>query len=680
MENVMKENENKLGGIIGAFIGATVGMIPMVITTYIGFTSGWLGIITAITAFHGYKICGGPKNRKFAKTTIMVVTVGLIGAWMAYVAYLLFSYNSFETNNAMVFVIPFFAGFVGYGFINKRVDLYVEPDLLTRTAEAYETMTYGDASEKKVYLPDSRKTSLYGFTALFILLCPFLVIMFGVYIGNVLEYEEIFYAVFISIITFSITTIFVSATSNPKRHNLYAFVKTEQGNVYRVDLLKLNQVDGFQSYISNGVTVMNVSKMREDELRALNASIVRAISEIEVTGAYSSNIKLQKAIIHMKGAHILSDLKHHFKISYTNAYGQFKKMKIYKIYPGFHPTERVTVEEYSNKKIGVNVGGILLVTLLTALPILVSISNEVLPNLDTGLLFSEAISYEDGPLEEQSYGFLRYEIPNNHEEYIDPSVGQTGVPLYITPDQKLKYGINAVTMMGSLDRDTYFAEVIDDFETMYYVESYSQNLTPMRTKDGSTAYTGDIYLKDAEGVANYMKMVLVPDKNVVASFFSMGEDYDTKLVDDLVDTLRIDLALENEIVGQSFLIRGYQEYMTFGENQEIIFTMDTGEENLGTYQAYRGNEAIDFIISQPEVTLTTKDLEDMVTYNKDGFYVSDATLSENPELVSKDSFYVVHIQFEEFELMYLGYYVENLGVFDFIDLYREGSTILEKVN
>jgi len=69
-----KANNNKVGGIIFAIIGAVVGSIPSLIAYEFGFMSWWLYIIVPFASFYSYKYAKGPLHR-LVPVIIGVITV-----------------------------------------------------------------------------------------------------------------------------------------------------------------------------------------------------------------------------------------------------------------------------------------------------------------------------------------------------------------------------------------------------------------------------------------------------------------------------------------------------------------------------------------------------------------------------------------------------------------------------
>ncbi len=122
----MEQKENRIGGVVGAILGGMIGMVPMVIVSFIGFITGWLGIVIAYGAFKGYTHFNGPKNVKFAKTTIISVTIALSFLWTIAVLMLLFMVGEAEYTGVSLPFISIFAGFVGYAFVNKKVMNYID--------------------------------------------------------------------------------------------------------------------------------------------------------------------------------------------------------------------------------------------------------------------------------------------------------------------------------------------------------------------------------------------------------------------------------------------------------------------------------------------------------------------------------------------------------------------------
>jgi hypothetical protein len=84
-EIALSSKGNTAMGILGAFLGGAVGMIPWLILSLLGYVAAAGGLAMAFAAFYGYKLFHGKMNKKIL---IIVLVIGVVIA-MTYMAAIL---------------------------------------------------------------------------------------------------------------------------------------------------------------------------------------------------------------------------------------------------------------------------------------------------------------------------------------------------------------------------------------------------------------------------------------------------------------------------------------------------------------------------------------------------------------------------------------------------------------
>ena len=63
-------------GLLGALLGALVGVIPwFIVSTFFSFFVGWLGFVVGLASFFGYKLFKGARSAPFAMVSVIVLSV-----------------------------------------------------------------------------------------------------------------------------------------------------------------------------------------------------------------------------------------------------------------------------------------------------------------------------------------------------------------------------------------------------------------------------------------------------------------------------------------------------------------------------------------------------------------------------------------------------------------------------
>lgn len=345
--------ERKGMGILGSVLGAMLGSLPMVIVGLLGFFTGWLGIFTAIGAFKGYEKFNGTKSIQFAKTTIIGSTI-IVTAVLSIIFGSQYIAGGMVFGNPAIFVIiPIFAGYIGYAFVNKKVQLYVNPNIMQ---DALEKAREENAKNPDygLYLPQMEllKTRELGINVLMFL--PFVLIALlstSIYLYN----DETYLIAFLSaIIGWLISVIVLAVSMGSLRFHAYA--KTSDNRIYKINLQKLNTDPRYHFHLASTLTGFNVKKITEGELEVLRASVYRAIRDL-YNQQDSGNKSLPKlSIVELRDLQLIKNSKNTYKISYIKPNGRIKKDQIAKIYENFAPFSHLPSE---SRKLSVDVKAIM---------------------------------------------------------------------------------------------------------------------------------------------------------------------------------------------------------------------------------------------------------------------------------------------------------------------------------
>lgn len=93
--------ENTLSGLLGAFAGALVGSIPLMLFYNWGYFVGWLGVLISFCATLGYERLEGKRGKL---KIVTIITVSIIGIALAQYLSLLGAMHQFLEGEGVIAV------------------------------------------------------------------------------------------------------------------------------------------------------------------------------------------------------------------------------------------------------------------------------------------------------------------------------------------------------------------------------------------------------------------------------------------------------------------------------------------------------------------------------------------------------------------------------------------------
>lgn len=686
--------ERKGMGILGSVLGGMLGALPMVMVGLLGFFTGWLGVFIAVGAFEGYKKFQGPKSIQFIKGTIIVVTISVTTVLSVVFGIIYTEIGGAWVNYSMLMMIPLFAGFVGYSLIDNKVQLYVNPNIMKDALEKAreenaENPDYG------LYLPPMiwRKTRIV--TNIFMLL-PLVLIALLSYLGYLYSNINCLKAIPFALLGWSISVIAIQVSSGTLR--LYAYAKTSENKIYKINLQKLNQDLRYRFNLSSSLMGFNIKRVREEEQEILRASVYRAITNFDAQQDLTDKSIAKLGIVELRDLQFIKDLKNTYRISYKKPNGRIKKDHIAKIYETFAPFPYLPTE---NKKFSVDGKAIVTSFICTILPfmaafMLLNITSDVksLPVSATTSKPNDGM-YANSKLNSYEYKNISFKIPDTHIK-IDENT-------FMSDDSGEVYGINAVAPMGSTSPQDAYDFLVSQYRESDQVLEVSSTLSPWTSSDKVSCYVGTVILLGEDNLTTFIDIIFAPDKNVAISLFCSSYRFTSLQLENLKDTLTFNIGEKNFVFGNTFINTIDQSELVLSDDGSFKYyeSQEDHENNyyLGNYEVYYGQEAFDFIAEQKEYGITMEELENSLRINMAG-YILDSTsvymLSQiefdedgnfagiNPDIeryqVCKDTYYALVLKhqklitspteeqnIENSKVLYLGYYIPEVDSIELLN-------------
>lgn len=327
---------NNLAGAVGAFLGACVGVIPMLIVGLFGYTAGWLlGCLVVFASFKGYQLMGGPKKESYAFgvirafSIIMMVAVPVI-VYIIYDVYIGLVLQ--QTRYIIVYLVQIVISYLfGMYFCRPRIKLYTQPERIQNAANV-------DVAEKTQqqhcrWYPSQRgwMRSLRASVILCFLPTLFLsivVLVFGIW----QETNICIFAAGGGILGVYISFFPVLFSMQLLQADAWLFVQWEDGTFWRVSLARLNTMDTYEFTTQSGL-LRGISWWRlnvEEQARA-KESVIRAMTQIK-DGTTLLQGSLRKLVVPLTDLQVKKENKWCWKVTYRLASGSRANMTIPKAY------------------------------------------------------------------------------------------------------------------------------------------------------------------------------------------------------------------------------------------------------------------------------------------------------------------------------------------------------------
>ncbi len=255
---------------------------------------------------------------------------------------------------------------------------------------------------------------------------------------------------------------------------------------------------------------------------------------------------------------------------------------------------------------------------------------------------------------------------------------------------KAVYQLQGSSALGSYEPQGFFDYLVDYYGESHEVTYSDDTLSNHTAPDGTECLVGRIeLLKDK--VIFCIDVLIAEDKNTVLTFAAQCAETSEPATDirEVTETACFNIGTDDMLSGRRFTTSN-DTAMYLEEDGTFRYCESASDPDnayfAGTYEVFRGQEAIDKLASMTDYGLTEEELESTLAANMNGYSVGgsmpydyfDDSSSEEGYHICKDTFYALVMDTEtlyedgteapaEATVLYFGYYVEELGIFDLLN-------------
>ncbi len=292
---------------------------------------------------------------------------------------------------------------------------------------------------------------------------------------------------------------------------------------------------------------------------------------------------------------------------------------------------------------------------------------------------------------EYTYDYVTFKVGSDWEEK-DEREG-----MFVLPGGGFVYSILGTSELGAgYDADGFYKELVDLYmkEGNVIDSADGESMKPYVTANGIDGYVGRISMnQNIEGKYDLhtdVDVLVLPTKNYVVTFTAQCNKENALPVDirKITDTAKIDIAMEDVTEGSSFFDENTNSLLDLTDSEHFVNYLDADNKDgmyaEGTYEVYRGEEAVEKAASMTEYGLTREELETTINDAYNGYVLYGSTVKPSQAtktyFVCKDDFYAIVFNIEGFqdengnksdsnkqEVLYIGYYVEELDMLDMMN-------------
>jgi len=291
---------------------------------------------------------------------------------------------------------------------------------------------------------------------------------------------------------------------------------------------------------------------------------------------------------------------------------------------------------------------------------------------------------------ECTYDHITFRIGNDWKEWEN----REGV--YVHADGSSKYMILGTSELGAkFDAEEFYSELVRMYsaEKNMIDQDTGEAMKPYVTADGVEGYIGRISMNKKSDEKNEdhfdVDVLVLPTKNYVVTLAAQCDAKASLPLDirEITNTVKIDIAAEQVATGSTFYDKNTDTLLDLTDSDRfLLYLFPEKEEGMyvdGTYEVYRGEEAIKQVSSMKEYGLTQEELEEKIKDEYDGYILNGskefAEKTTDDYFVCKDDFYAIVFDIEKYhdengnemdnkqETLYIGYYVEELDTLDMMN-------------
>lgn len=520
----------KSPGIFGAILGAVIGSIPMIVIAYLGFFSGWLGLLTAYGAYLGYVKFNGFKSIPFAKKTIMASTICVTAVISIYTG-VIYTLAGNKMSNVFA-TAPILAGFVGYSFIKSKLETYVLGDnppkqpIPPEFSSSYELNT--NVSDITLYLPNPRRLKPFtAYTRLVLLIIMLLFFPVGYLVFK--DFASLF--VTVPLLCYIICAMIVILKT--ARIDVYSYAVTSSKKAYKINLELLNAIDtkiftkthttlnskeytvidhkpvqkSYSFMKSKGYTVSKLKKLNPSEIENLKSIIVGAINDLH-NQSNEIETELNKCITELKYLNLEKETRNFYVVSYKNEKEITKKTKIAKVYDGLNLFPECRDDE---KNLTLDIKSIAISLLCAGVAFLIlffslgnpftkinKVQKDNFSSTENQVINSEnLVTYECSD--------FTYQVPQSHIQIEDNA--------FVSDNNLEIYGIvDVFPLVDDTNPKDFFQSILEEAKEN---ENVVNSFTSEREINGVYCFVGSIVTEtdDKDLKLNIIDIIFVPSKN-----------------------------------------------------------------------------------------------------------------------------------------------------------------------
>lgn len=258
---------------------------------------------------------------------------------------------------------------------------------------------------------------------------------------------------------------------------------------------------------------------------------------------------------------------------------------------------------------------------------------------------------------------------------------------YASADRKAAYQLQGISMLGNYSPQEFYAELVDYYGSsneVIYTDSEPEQII---LDDGADALVGRIELKN-EDVCFTIDVLIVPQKNTVVTYAVQYVEGNTPALDirEITKTTEVLIGRDDMITGKTF-VNEAESMICLNEDDSFVYYQhkDNLEDSYvsGTYEVYRGQEAVDKVATMTEYGLTKEELTEILSNDMNGYtpggsnlLVLSGSADEEAYHVCPDTFYALILHKKQLldggvttkmdaTVLYIGYYIPELELLDF---------------
>lgn len=692
-------------GALGALLGALVSAAIISLVGLAGVFSAFLGFLTGILSVKGYMILRGPRKYRFAAAVVMISSV-LTSAGSA--IWLLIHHYAVKDSYIVAVWTGALVAFSVWGFIrsNRVLQIYINPQLLEKHLETAKEIIMADtAKQTDWYYAEHRWIRPLHISISIAALVPIL-LMAGLTVYGVSGMEGRYEGLTVMILSSAIGiicgffTIVIGLIPALRlmRADQWCYMRTENGELWRIHLPRLNQNETYRFSVSNGaLRAIHGRFLKTEENEMAKASMIRAVEDIQCGRIFPGN-SIHSAVAPMTDLQLKKENRWKWVVRCKGANGQERKIVIPKAYPRFSPVPDSSAPQgpvpyrFSLMicalavSLILGVGGAYIGFVPYATNDFYGGSTETTETTDTTDITDTRSYTVDGITFEVSRAWSEIE-------------GHSGA--FTNKRGTQIYAFNAATPLGSSRWDEAYRALLDYYEQDHTLLEVPELLSPYSLDGGVDCYANPVYMLDnRSNVYNFIEIVVVPQKNLMLTFvayqsekFTLYEQDDAQKALNLMwHSLTFEIGSRDDISGNMFLNEDGSELSLQEDGSFRYYRSEEDHQNQyyeGTYEVFYGQDALDKVASMTEYGLTMEELERILSLNMNGYVPGDSSLEDlfytlEPDMndkrtryqVCKDTFYAVILHndklvvspeeetVKDHDTLYIGFYIPELEIAD----------------